>query len=32
VHFGDVVRMETLDADGGSLFGVIEQRVVKAPE
>ena len=32
VHFGDVVRMETLDADGGSLFGVIEPRAVKAPE
>jgi len=30
-HFGNVVRMETLDAQGASLFGVIEQRVVKSP-
>jgi fumarylacetoacetate (FAA) hydrolase len=28
--FGDRVRMEALDAQGGPLFGVIEQEVVKA--
>ena len=30
LSFGDVVRIEMLDAAGGSLFGAIEQRVVRA--
>ena len=29
-RFGDVVRMETFDAEGQSIFGAIEQRVVRA--
>lgn len=31
MRFGDVVRMEALLPDGQSLFGAIEQRVVRAP-
>lgn len=27
LRFGDIVRMEMLDAAGGSIFGVIEQRI-----
>ena len=27
MKFGDVVRIEMLDADGSSLFGAIEQRM-----
>jgi fumarylacetoacetate (FAA) hydrolase len=27
MRFGDVVRIEMLDADGASLFGAIEQRI-----
>lgn len=27
MKFGDTVRIEMLDADGGSLFGAIEQKV-----
>ena len=27
MSFGDVVRIEVLDADGNSLFGAIEQRM-----
>lgn len=30
MRFGDVVRIEMLDADGNSIFGAIEQRVVQA--
>jgi fumarylacetoacetate (FAA) hydrolase len=30
MRFGDVVRMEVFDADGHSIFGAIEQRVVQA--
>jgi fumarylacetoacetate (FAA) hydrolase len=30
LRFGDVVRIEMLDADGRSIFGAIEQRVEKA--
>jgi fumarylacetoacetate (FAA) hydrolase len=30
LHFGDRVRIEMLDADGRSIFGAIEQRVVAA--
>ena len=29
LHFGDVVRIEMLDADGVSIFGAIEQRVAR---
>ena len=28
--FGDVVRIEMLDADGNSVFGAIEQKIVQA--
>ena len=31
MRFGDRVRIEMLDADGRSLFGAIDQRMVKAP-
>jgi fumarylacetoacetate (FAA) hydrolase len=27
MSFGDLVRIEVLDADGNSLFGAIEQRI-----
>lgn len=30
MHFGDTVKIEMLGADGNSLFGAIEQRVVQA--
>ena len=30
MRFGDTVRMEVFDADGRSIFGAIEQRVIKA--
>lgn len=30
MHFGDRVRMDVVSSDGHSLFGAIEQRVVKA--
>ncbi|MFN0111845.1 MAG: fumarylacetoacetate hydrolase, partial [Blastocatellia bacterium] len=30
MRFGDTVRMEVFDANGHSIFGAIEQRVVKA--
>ena len=30
LRFGDSVRIEMFGRDGGSLFGAIEQRVVKA--
>jgi fumarylacetoacetate (FAA) hydrolase len=29
MRFGDSVRMEVFSADGQSIFGAIEQRVVK---
>jgi fumarylacetoacetate (FAA) hydrolase len=29
MKFGDCVRIEMLDADGNSLFGAIEQEVVR---
>ena len=31
MSFGDVVRIEMLDADGNSLFGAIEQRIQQHP-
>ncbi len=31
MRFGDMVRMEVLDAQGRSVFGAIDQRVVRAP-
>jgi fumarylacetoacetate (FAA) hydrolase len=31
MRFGDRVRIEMLDAAGGSIFGAIDQRVVRAP-
>ena len=31
LYFGDRVRIEMLDAGGRSIFGAIDQRVVKAP-
>jgi fumarylacetoacetate (FAA) hydrolase len=31
LHFGDVVRIEMLDAAGESRFGAIEQRIVPSP-
>ncbi|HEX7037505.1 MAG TPA: fumarylacetoacetate hydrolase family protein [Pseudomonadales bacterium] len=31
MRFGDRVRIEMLDAGGGSLFGAIDQRIVPAP-
>jgi fumarylacetoacetate (FAA) hydrolase len=31
VHAGDTVRIELLDADGRSVCGAIEQRIVRAP-
>ena len=30
--FGDRVRIEMLDAGGQSIFGAIDQKVVKAPD
>ena len=30
LSFGDRVRIEMLDADGGSIFGAIEQRYLRA--
>ena len=30
MRFGDRVRIEMFDAQGGSLFGAIDQRVVRA--
>ena len=32
LHFGDRVRIEMFDAEGKSLFGAIDQRVIKAPD
>ena len=32
MDFGDVVRIEMLDADGHSLFGAIEQRITQVPQ
>lgn len=32
LKFGDTVRVEMLDAAGRSIFGAIDQRVVKAPQ
>jgi hypothetical protein len=32
IRFGDVARMEVLDADGNSIFGAIEQHVVKTEQ
>lgn len=31
MKFGDVVRIEMLDCDGGSIFGAIEQRIEQQP-
>jgi len=31
MSFGDVVRIEMLDRDGGSIFGAIEQRIERQP-
>jgi fumarylacetoacetate (FAA) hydrolase len=31
LRFGDRVRIEMLDAKGASIFGAIEQEVVRAP-
>ena len=31
MSFGDLVRIEMLDADGNSLFGAIEQRIERQP-
>jgi fumarylacetoacetate (FAA) hydrolase len=31
MKFGDVVRIEMLDCDGGSVFGAIEQRIEQQP-
>jgi fumarylacetoacetate (FAA) hydrolase len=31
MKFGDVVRIEMLDAAGRSIFGAIEQRIQQAP-
>lgn len=31
MRFGDTVRMEVFDADGQSVFGAIDQRVIQAP-
>jgi fumarylacetoacetate (FAA) hydrolase len=30
LHFGDRVRIEMFDRDGGSIFGAIDQQVVPA--
>ncbi len=30
MHFGDTIRIEMKDGDGASIFGAIEQKVVKA--
>lgn len=32
MNFGDVVRIEMLDADGQSIFGAIEQRITQVPQ
>jgi fumarylacetoacetate (FAA) hydrolase len=32
LHFGDRVRIEMFDAERKSLFGAIDQRVIKAPD
>lgn len=32
MDFGDVVRIEMLDADGDSIFGAIEQRITQVPQ
>lgn len=32
MSFGDVVRIEMLDADGQSIFGAIEQRITQVPQ
>jgi len=32
MNFGDVVRIEMLDAQGNSLFGAIEQRITQVPQ
>lgn len=32
MHFGDTIRIEMLDQQGKSLFGAIEQTVVRAKE
>ncbi|WP_045728478.1 fumarylacetoacetate hydrolase family protein [Xanthomonas sp. GPE 39] len=31
MSFGDIVRIEMLDRDGGSIFGAIQQRIQQAP-
>lgn len=31
MHFGDTMRIEMFGQDGGSIFGAVAQRVVKAP-